>query len=760
MAQSTSTPLVAPTAQAVIARRDWTSAALIGVAILVFASLLIGAGIDKLLSLAGQGFGTEYLSHYALWWRSTAWALSGGTAWPEAVPAYWRLVMSWTFAGKAQVIGTLALAFSAAGALAGWCALAIAKPRDPHVHVRGRQIWRGEQARAAARQASREKCAISKPELRIHDDIVVALHQAFQSFMVMGAQGGGKTQILWRFLLSLIHRGWKTVIFDLAKGDYTISTPGVHRLFALGDARSSVWAIWRDVKSLADAESFARGLITESSDPMWSNAARGVVVAMLMRLINERGQSWGWKDLGETTFADLVEIKEFAKRHYPPALAAVADAESKTTQSIHINLMAYLAPLYRFCEEWSDLPENFTAEWTRERFKDEKPGDEKQDEGNNGRPRAFSWIEWLEDDASRDRTIVLQSNAKDKTSAVALIRAMMEVQVSHIASLEFSESKTRRIFYMLDELPQVGRLECLTTILEVGRSKGCAIGMAFQDIAQPRQINKEGEDDKWLAMLGIRIFAQVKGGASAKFVLDQIGAREVERPTTSVTTSSGGYSVSKSWQRTELQVMTAEELEKLGPQPQGVNAIVLGHSADVLELNWPYYSPTVRRRAKVARLAVIPNAPKQVNGIEAKAESASLDHMNQFKRDSEPVNNPIKNASLENAAIPESRVSTYSSLETAPEFIEILENTETEADQDKAHEQEGWADQAADEIAQHVISEAVSEMVGASPEAVEAGLMLLDELSGGGSQDGVQTTVVLTPAHMRKARQREREAAK
>jgi hypothetical protein len=769
MSQS-SAPLITPVAQAPIAKARVLDGVIIGIVAFFALSFLIATGIDKLLTLFDASFGGHLATHYARWLKSAAWVISGGQAWSDSVTRYW----AWAHrvhssAGFAIIYFTALISMLSALVGAIWLGWKVAEPKDPNLHIRGRQIWRESEASTRASAASREKCAISKPEIQIHNDIVLARHQVMQSIMVMGAQGGGKTQILWRILLPLIQRNWKTVIFDLTKGDYTISTPGVHRLFALNDTRSSVWAIWKDVKTLADAESFARGLIPESSDPMWSNAARGVVIAMLMRLITEKGQNWRWKDLGETTFATLEEVRDFAARYYPPALAAVDDAESKTTQSIRINYMSYLAPLYRCCEEWKDLSENFTSEWTRERFPDEREGDEKQDERNNGKPRAFSWVDWLNDDNSDDRTIVLQSNAKDKSSAVALIRAMMEVQVSHIASLEFSESKTRSIFYMLDELPQLGRLECLPTIMEVGRSKGCAVGLAFQDIAQIRQIYPKGEDDKWLAMLGIRIFAQVKGGASAKFVLDQIGMREVARPTNSVTRTGSGYTISSSWQHAETAVMTADELEQLGPKKSGVKAIVLGHSTDVLELTWPYYATPERRKAKIARPAVIPNTPTQVNGSEGKIEAASLENVNHFKNGSESINKhlessfePIKkhleSTNLEITEISETRVNTESAKEIVevPEAFVTIENAEIESE----IEQESAEETAVNEAMHHITSELVAEAAGIEPEAVEIGLALLDEIGGGSAQGETETVKVMTPAQIRKIRKQEKESTK
>lgn len=461
-----------------------------------------------------------------------------------------------------------------------WTGISLATPRSPEIHGRGRLLHRGKAAQKAAAMMSIEKTKISGEEIRIHPAMSMAYHQVMQSIMLMAAQGGGKTQILWRILLPLIQKNYKLIIGDFTKGDYTTSLPRIDRLFALGDARSSVWAVWKDIKTLPDAESFAVGVIPESDDPMWSNAARAILIAILLKLINERGDEWRWRDLGELLWLPIEDLKQIAQEHYPPAVSAVADAESKTSQSILINLHAFLAPLYRFCEEWSE------------------PGEDFKTADGGIKPREFSWVDWLNDEDHRDRIIVLQSNAKDKTACAALNRAMLEVQVNHMASLEFDEDK-RRIGYVMDEVPQMGRVERMETILATCRSKGAFVLLAFQDIAQIRQIYREGEDDKWLAMLGVRIFGQVKGGASQDFVLKQIGKKEVHTPSTTVTQTASGTSTSTTYQRVEADVMAPHELELLGPQKSGVKAIVLGHGVDVLELEWDYYTPKKRRPAKV-----------------------------------------------------------------------------------------------------------------------------------------------------------------
>lgn len=705
--------LTQPTAKPPIARILWVDVAAASAATWGLALLLVE------FACWGQAWST----HCALTLKTITNLLAG---WFQSDADRYLSFVNLDWLRQAKFMAALALPPGAAT----WVGASLATPRSPEIHARGRLLHRGKAAEKAAAMMSTEKAKISGKELVIHDSLSLARHQVMQSIMVMGAQGGGKTQILWRIVNDLQRLGYKRVIFDLTKGDYTISTPGVDRIFALGDARSSVWAIWRDVRSLPDAESFARGLIPEGgADPMWANAARMVLVAILMKLINEYGDQWRWKELGETVWLPLSELKNIAQQHYPPALAAVADAESKTTQSILINLHAFMSPIYRFYLAWSDGggPDFKTAKGTKS--------------------RAFSWIDWLNDDHHPERTIILQSNAKDKAAAIGLIRAMMEVQVNHMSSLEFAEKRPGNISYILDEMPQLGRLECLITILEILRSKNVMCVTAFQDIAQLRQIYPNGEDDKWLALLGTRFFAQVKGGASQDFVLKQIGKKEVHVPSTTVTQSASGTSTSTTYQRVESEVLAPHELELLGPQPDGIKAIALGHGVDVLELTWPYFTPQALRPVKVPR----DNDKRQSDATLASAPDVAASGA----AGDDPVPEITVSALEEQAPAEQSaRPATDTDdlmLLTLPEPTKTLE-IDTDSGQLSALE-----DAAKDEVV-----EAAAEAIDLSPELLSALLKIAETQDDAGGFCHADTPVVVTSkkkSRRRKAAQAEAEAA-
>lgn len=684
--------LIQPKAQPPIARIRWDD--------VIAASALAGAA--TFAGVEWMFWGPVWSTQCVLTLKTIA-NLVGGWFQSDADRYVRWLNQDWV--REAKFMAAIALPTGAAC----WTGLSLATPKSPEIHGRGRLLQRGKAAEKAAAAMSIEKAKISGEEIRIHPAMSMAYHQVMQSILLMAAQGGGKTQILWRILLPLMKRNYKLVVGDFTKGDFTTSLPRIDRLFALGDARSSVWAVWRDVKSLPDAESFAVGVIPESDDPMWSNAARGNLIAILLKLINEQGENWRWRDLGKLLWLPIDDLKKIAMQHYPPAVSAVADAESKTSQSILINLHAFLAPLYRFCEEWSE------------------PGEDFKTADGGTKPREFSWVDWLNDEDHRDRIIVLQSNAKDKTACAALNRAMLEVQVNHMASLEFDENK-RRIGYVMDEVPQMGRVERMETILATCRSKGAFVLLAFQDIAQIRQIYREGEDDKWLAMLGVRIFGQVKGGASQDFVLKQIGKKEVHVPSTTITQTAGGSSTSTTYQRLETDVLAAHELELLGPQKSGVKAIVLGHGVDVMELEWDYFTPPKKRPAKVPL-----QAKKRLS--DAMASAPDLAVSGAAGDDPEPeIGTPEQkeHAPAEQSARP--AIDT-DDLMLLP-LPEPTKTPEIDTDSDPAA--------ALEDIAKDQITETVAEAIDVSPDGLSSLLKIVETMDDAGGFCQAEIPVVVT----------------
>jgi hypothetical protein len=437
---------------------------------------------------------------------------------------------------------------------------------DPIVHVRGRRLWRGEKALEIAKAASKLACSAGGVGIEMLKGVHLSRDQEVKSILVCGAQGGGKTVVINTLLLQLLSRGDKLIIFDPVKGDYSRWVPmqkGRLCLFSSTDARTLHWYLGWDLLNESDAAAFAEGFVEAGSgDPMWANSARALMIGLIVHLQKTRGTDWSWPELVDLLKLGLAEMYDIFEQSYPPAMS-FANPESKTAQSIEINLKAFVIPIYRLAQTWSKV--------------DAK--------------KRFSLVSWLKDDNAHDRNLIVQMNQRDSSIGASLGRAIVGLLTNHISSLEFGESKTRRFGFVLDEITQFRRLETIAKLMEIGRSKGIYAIFGFQDIAQINQIYAQYESSKWAALFGLRIFPQVVGAESQKWVCDQVGDREVRFLNKNVSGNgqSDNVNVSKGMsQPTTVPVLLPAELELFGKRADGIEALVLGIGKDALALKFPF----------------------------------------------------------------------------------------------------------------------------------------------------------------------------
>lgn len=462
---------------------------------------------------------------------------------------------------KALAFYSLPVLSAMASASAAW--LYFGRVINPVIHLRGRQLWRGKEARKLAEAASKAMLAKSSLGVEMLVGIKLSRDQLLKSILVCGAQGGGKTVFISTLLLKLIELNHKLVIFDPVKGDYSRWVPmsACLCLISSTDARSMHWWLGYDLLDEPDASAFAEGLVAESSDPLWSNAARLILVGIIVHLQKTHGTNWSWQELSDCLCLEMADLHELLKADYPPA-ATFADPESKTSQSMEKNLKAFTSTITRLAYTWSKV--------------DKK--------------KRFSFKKWLDNDNTKHRRIIVQMNQRDAALGAAIARAIISYSTNHIASLEFPESKTRALGWILDEVPQFRKLESLIKLNEIGRSKGVYTLVGFQDSSQITQIYGKEETQKWSALFGLRVFPQVLGADSQQWVCQQIGDREVQYRNKTVSgQGQGQVNVSTSYtQPTTIPVLLPSELELFGKTKYGIEALFLGLGKDALTLTIPF----------------------------------------------------------------------------------------------------------------------------------------------------------------------------
>lgn len=518
------------------ARTDWTAVTLGG---LLAAGLVWWAFAWPLYWLWLGGFQPRYMPQ----------PMTLGQFWAFIFKIRNEFMMISSWAEKVAVFLPLL-----AGAVAGLAvALKLSTPRRTEIHHEGGRLLVGA---PAAKAALAGEAARSPVDIELAG-VPITRDRFRRSITCLGSPGGGKTQILWNIILSAGRAGYRMLVVDGPKGDYSTQMPGRPLIIAPWH-QGLAWDIARDCPTRNHARELARALIPVSDkDPLWGNAAGMVFIACICKLQAERRQGWGWGDLLDLIMLPVSELKPIAEAYYPPASQAVADAESKTTQSIVINLTAFMQDVYEMALAWRD---------TRDKF---------------------SFCDWWQGGRG-PQVVILQGSGEFASLAGGYISAIIRMIASLTASPSFPDSKDRKNLIVIDELAQLPKLERLEKFMEIGRSKGCPIVLATQSPAQLRKIYGEDDLAAWMAMAGSRLYVRTSGAADLAFVGREIGERKVYVPSQSRTISASGTAISDSFQMETQPVVQADYLSGwLGPTPKLRIRFLAQLAANPVELEIP-----------------------------------------------------------------------------------------------------------------------------------------------------------------------------
>lgn len=392
---------------------------------------------------------------------------------------------------KAEIMGTVVFYSSiGVGWWLGWTASA---PLPAEILIRGHRVT--TDARTLQRELSQEGGADG---ILIHPALAISQAREKQHVLVLGQPGAGKTQILLPLIGRAVSRGDRTLIFDY-KGDLTATTTERVAIIAPWDGRGWAWDIAQDVTNKQDGRAFAAALIQETGkDPFWSNGARSLLVAMIVKLQVERGQAWNWGDLAALVPADLDKLYFMVRDYNPEGLAAVEEA-SKTTQSLRMTLASFLSALFDLADAW-----------------DEHPAEKR-----------VSLRRWMIDPpAHYPRSFILQGNIAYEPLMKAYIQGILRAVQQVVGTPGFS-STDHKIWLFLDEFIQLGKLDTLVSLLEVGRGKGVRAVRACQDFARISEIYGADATKGLMGTVATKIFGMTSG-TSAQDYSDLIGDQELK----------------------------------------------------------------------------------------------------------------------------------------------------------------------------------------------------------------------------------------
>lgn len=271
----------------------------------------------------------------------------------------------------------------------------------------------------------------------------------FSHLLIIGSSGAGKTQLLKKNVYKAVKKQLgKNLIHDI-KGDWTSELYSVERgdmIFSPMDARSVKWTVWNDIHDVLDIKNFCDWVVPDvpGTDPFWRQSARAILESIMLYL---------WKH-DQKTNADIKRMVNLSGEELADVLDGIGRGSAFAKKNDSYITLQSLMVFIDFLEDGE-----------------------------------FSIREFVTSDKLGN--IFLLNNEKSE----ALMRPVLSLFVNFFGSnvLSTLDSMDRIPIYMwLDEFTSLQKLPKVIDLLKLGRSKMCAVILAFQDFQQLEKIyNKQ-----------------------------------------------------------------------------------------------------------------------------------------------------------------------------------------------------------------------------------------------------------------------------
>ncbi len=317
---------------------------------------------------------------------------------------------------------------------------------------------------------------------------------------LIGTTGSGKTTALRQLLDGIEARGDAALVYDTS-GEFIAHYYRPERgdvILNPFDARCAFWTPFAEIAHPADAARIAHQFVTEArhhDNDVWLETSR-ILVANILREL--------WKQ-DNPTLSDLlamfqISTKEELKERLKGTSSARTFAEDAdwATGSV-LFMLAKAADLIQFLRV----------------------------EDSGGKPFAFrDFIRGLDKRTGAKPWIFVPRKEDYFEASKPLLACWLECAAS--AVLDLPPSADRRIWFVLDELADLPRVDNLARLLPEGRKFGAAVVLTFQALGQMQ--NRYGPQiaESMLGCCNSKLFLQTIDAETRQWASDAIGSQEVE----------------------------------------------------------------------------------------------------------------------------------------------------------------------------------------------------------------------------------------
>ena len=308
--------------------------------------------------------------------------------------------------------------------------------------------------------------------------------------LLAGAQGTGKSQQFFALMKQVRARGKRMIVYD-PTGEFTQAfyREGVDVLMNPLDARSPNWNIWNEIEKDYHFDNMAHGLIPDpaEADPFWALAGRMVLKDVIAVLGVE----------GRRTNRDLYN--SIAKSNLEAMYALLKGTAGET----------YVDPK----TERTGMSLKMTVQNQLECFRFLP---------DVGKP--FSIRKWVHEEGDSWMFITARESMREALKPV--LSLWIDTAVKAVLDLE--PIHRERLWFSLDELPTLQKLDILKLALTNTRKYGLCMVLGVQDFSQLYEIYGHDLAKTIISGCQTKLLLRVTDGAAAKLLAELMGQAEVD----------------------------------------------------------------------------------------------------------------------------------------------------------------------------------------------------------------------------------------
>lgn len=314
--------------------------------------------------------------------------------------------------------------------------------------------------------------------------------------LIAGAQGTGKSQQFFALMRQVRARGKRAIVYD-PSGEFTQAfyREGKDILMNPLDGRSPNWNIWNEIEKDYHFDNMANGLIPDpaEADPFWAKAGR-MVLKDVYKVLGREGRRTNRDLYNSISKSSLEEI------HALLAGEAGATYVDPTTERTGMSL-------------------KMTVQNQLEAFRF------LHDEGT-----PFSIRDWIRDES--DSWMFITAREELREALAPVLSLWIDTAMKAVLSLEPIHKE--RLWFFLDELPTLQKLDILKMVLTNTRKYGLCCVIGVQDFSQVYEIYGHDLAKTILSGCQTKLLLRVTDGAAAKLMAELMGEAEVDEKEESV----------------------------------------------------------------------------------------------------------------------------------------------------------------------------------------------------------------------------------